>query len=141
MDNHKDIQTFKLTQKTFQRCFNVVCLYKRCNVWQCQINVETTLCSSTLEFTKSNNVESTLCISTLIWTSKCLNIVVMAISKQNKKNHFKLYTRNSKFQLLFQNLLHFTPHVKRNTYVDVYLKGIIYKLDPDPDPDPQKTGP
>ena len=35
---------------------------------QRQINVKTTLCISTLEFTTSNNVESTLCISTLIWT-------------------------------------------------------------------------
>ena len=53
--------------QTFQRCFNVVFwLIQRRDVGQRQINVETTLCISTLEFTTSNNVESTLCISTLI---------------------------------------------------------------------------
>ena len=34
-----------------------------------QINVETTLCFSTLKFTKLSNVESTLSISKLIWTT------------------------------------------------------------------------
>ena len=54
------------TQQTFQRCFNVVFwLTPRRDVGQRQINVETTLCISTLKFTTSNNVESTLCISTL----------------------------------------------------------------------------
>ena len=57
-------------QQTFQFCFNVVfLLIQRHEVGQRQINVETTLCTSTLEFTMSNNVESTLCISTLIWTT------------------------------------------------------------------------
>ena len=54
------------TQQTFQRCFNVVFwLTRRCDVGQCQINIETTLCISTMKFTTFNNVESTLCISTL----------------------------------------------------------------------------
>ena len=54
-------------QQTFQRCLNIVfCLMRRRDVGQRQINVETTLCISTLEFTTSNNVESTLCISTMI---------------------------------------------------------------------------
>ena len=58
------------TQQTFQRCFNVAFwLMRRHDVRQCQINVETTLCISTLKFTTSNNVESTLCISTLTWTT------------------------------------------------------------------------
>ena len=38
---------------------------RRRDVAQRQINVETTLCISTLKFTTSNNVESTLCISTV----------------------------------------------------------------------------
>ena len=61
---------WKITQQTFQRCFNVVLwLMRRRDVGQRQINVETTLCISTLEFTTLNNVESTLCISTLNFTT------------------------------------------------------------------------
>ena len=56
-----------LILQTFQRCFNVdFWLIRRRDLGQRQINVETTLCISTLEFTTSNNVESMLCISTLI---------------------------------------------------------------------------
>ena len=55
-----------LSQQTFQRCFNVVFWLMRLrDAGQRQINVEATLCISTLKFTTSNNVESTLCISTL----------------------------------------------------------------------------
>ena len=58
------------SQQTFQRCFNVVfCLIQRRDVGQRQINVETTLHISTLEFTTSNNVKSMLYISTLIWNN------------------------------------------------------------------------
>ena len=54
------------SQQTFQRCFNVAFwLTRRRDVGQRQINIETTLCISTLKFTTSNIVESTLCISTL----------------------------------------------------------------------------
>ena len=53
------------TQQKSQRCFNVLFrLIRRRNVRQRQINVETTPCISTLEFTTSSNVESMLCIST-----------------------------------------------------------------------------
>ena len=45
------------TQQTFQCCFNVVFwLTPRRDVGQRQINVETTLCISTLKFATSNNV-------------------------------------------------------------------------------------
>ena len=55
------------TQQAFQHCFNVVFWLIRCrDVGQPQVNIETTLCISTLEFTTLNNVESTLRISTLI---------------------------------------------------------------------------
>ena len=55
------------TQQTFQRCFNVVVWLIQCrDVAQRQIDVETILCISALEFTMSNNVESILCILTLI---------------------------------------------------------------------------
>ena len=58
------------TQQTFQRCFNVFFwLTRRRDVGQRQINIETTLCISTLKSTMSNNVESMLCISTLTWTA------------------------------------------------------------------------
>ena len=58
------------SQQTFQRCFNVVfCLIRRRNVGQRQINVETLLCISTLEFTTLSNVETTLSFSTLMWTT------------------------------------------------------------------------
>ena len=54
----------EVPQQTFQRCFNVVFrLIRRRDVGQRQINVETMLCISTLEFTTSNNVESTMFIS------------------------------------------------------------------------------
>ena len=49
-----------LSQQTFQRCFSVVLrLIWRRDVAQRQIKVETTLCTSTLEFTTLSNVEST----------------------------------------------------------------------------------
>ena len=96
LDNQKDKQIFKLTQQTFQCCFNIVFwLYKRCDVGQRQINVEATLLISTLEFTPSNKVEQRCHFQRQV--SECQNNVAkMTISKTNKK-HFKLYTRNSKF--------------------------------------------
>ena len=64
------LATFVNTQETFQRCFNVVVRMRwRRNDGQCQINVETTLCMSTLKFTTLNNVKSTLPISMLILTT------------------------------------------------------------------------
>ena len=58
------------TQKTFQRCPNVaVRVIWRRDVRQCHINVEATLCMSTLKFITLNNVKSTLSISTLILTT------------------------------------------------------------------------
>ena len=58
-------ETKNISQQTFQRGFNVVFrLIWRRDITQRQINIETTLCTSTL-----NNVESTLYISTLIWTT------------------------------------------------------------------------
>ena len=62
--------TFVDTQETFQRVLNVaVRVIWRCDVAQCQINVETTLCMSKLKSTTLNNVKSTLSISTLILTT------------------------------------------------------------------------
>ena len=58
------------TQQTFQRRFNVAFrLIWRRDVAQRQINVETTLRTSTMKSTTFNNVETTLCISTLNWTT------------------------------------------------------------------------
>ena len=58
------------SQQTFQRWFNFVFrLIWRCDVAQRQINVDTTLCTSTLKFTTFNNVELTLYISTSKWTT------------------------------------------------------------------------
>ena len=63
-------QLTKVSQQTFQRRFNVVFrLIWRRGVAQSEINVETTLCTSTLKFTTLNNVETTLCFSTLNWTT------------------------------------------------------------------------
>ena len=50
----------------FQRCFRSI--WRR-DVAQRQFNVEATLCTSTLKFTKFDNVESTLSIWTSIWTA------------------------------------------------------------------------
>ena len=64
------LATFVNTQETFQRCFNVVVRMRwRRNDGQYQINVETTLCMSTLKFTSLYNVKSTLSISMLILTT------------------------------------------------------------------------
>ena len=64
-------QTFsqtEFTQQTFQSYVNVVFRLIWCrDVAHRQINVETTLCRSTLEFTTLSHVESTLPISALIW--------------------------------------------------------------------------
>ena len=67
---HTFLKKKQATQQTFQRYFNVVFgLIWRNDVGQRQINVATTLCISTLEFTTSSNVESTLRISMWIWTT------------------------------------------------------------------------
>ena len=60
------LETFFNTQKTFQRCLNVVvrAIWLR-SVGQYQIKVETT-CMYTLKFTTFNNVKLMLSISTLI---------------------------------------------------------------------------
>ena len=59
-----------LPQQTFQRCFNVVVrLIWRHNVGQHQINAQTMLHTSTLDFRTLNNLGSTLSISTLICTT------------------------------------------------------------------------
>ena len=59
-----------LSQETFQRRFNIVFgLIWRRDVTQRQINVKTTLCTSTFKFTAFSNVETGLCISTLNWTT------------------------------------------------------------------------
>ena len=53
-----------------------------------QINVETTLCVSVLEFTRLNNVQSMVCISTLMCTlDNVENFLVNVISQQN--DHFQ----------------------------------------------------
>ena len=56
-------------QQTFQRCFNVVVrLIWRHNVGQHQINAQTMLHTSTLDFRMLSNLGSTLSVSTLICT-------------------------------------------------------------------------
>ena len=67
---YKNIHQSDTTQQTFQRRFNVVFRFIwRRDVAQRQINVETTLCTSTLKLTTFNNVETTLCVSMLNWTT------------------------------------------------------------------------
>ena len=63
------LATFFTTQKTFQRCLNVVvrAIWLR-GVGQYRTNVETTL-MYTLKFTMSNNVTLMLSTSTLIWAT------------------------------------------------------------------------
>ena len=61
------LATFANTQEIFQRGFNVVVrVIWHCDVGQCQINVEPTLCMSTMKFTTLNIVKSTFFISTLM---------------------------------------------------------------------------
>ena len=130
-------------QQAFQRCFNVVIrLIWRCDVRQRQINVETKLYLSTLKLSTLSNVESTLSISTLILTTLD-NVETMLLFSTSsfttlinvkttlwiwpvakrwkeqkcifwKKRRKKLNTPTSKFRLLFQNLVDFTPRFRRN---------------------------
>ena len=127
------------TQQTFQRCFNVVFwLIWRRDVEQRQINAETTLCISTLEFTTSNNVESTLRISTLMWTTldnveatlsfstssftTLVNVETMLwkwpFPKRTKKNHFKLIHWIQSFNCYFIILFALLP----------ILRGIYWRI-------------
>ena len=58
-----------VAQQTFQRCFNVVVrLIWRHNVGQHQINAQTMLHTSTLDFRMLSSLGSTLSVSTLICT-------------------------------------------------------------------------
>ena len=56
----------KQTEAVIRKCSEKRMFCNFCRVVQPQINVETTLCISTLEFTTLSNVESTLRISTLM---------------------------------------------------------------------------
>ena len=122
----------KVSQATFQRCFNVVGLIWRRNVGQSQIKVETTRCMSTLKLATLNIVESTLSISTLILANNLWlcqnNIVTFNVEFQNvdqhrntvvnmtfkKRNWNRIRTLNLKLILLFQNLVDFIPDFKSN---------------------------
>ena len=84
------------TQQTFQRQFDVVFrLIWRRNVAQRQINVEATLCTSTLKFTTWNNIETTFCFSTLIWTT--LDNVKTALSFSTS-----IFTQLGNFETTFR---------------------------------------
>ena len=73
------LATFVNTQETFQGDINfAVRVIRRRDVGQCQINVETKLCITTLKFTMLNNVKATLSISTLILT-KLDNVKTMLL--------------------------------------------------------------
>ena len=68
--NYSQIHLTPVSQQTFQRRFNVVFrLIWRRDAAQRQINVETTLCTSTLKLATFSNAETTLCSSTLNWTT------------------------------------------------------------------------
>ena len=104
------LATFVYTQETFQRGLNVVArVIWRCDVGQCQINVETTLCMSALKFIALNNVKLTLSISasnaetmllfstsifiTLINVETTLRIWPFSRSWKEQKNIFELPKR------------------------------------------------
>ena len=62
--------SLEVTQYIFRRRFSVALrLIWRRDVAHYQINIETTLCTSTLKFTTLSNAETTLYISTLNWTT------------------------------------------------------------------------
>ena len=64
------LATFFKTNKTFQHCLNIVVkVIWLCDVGQCWIKFETTLCMYTLKFTTLNNVKLTLSVSKLILTT------------------------------------------------------------------------
>ena len=64
------LEILRSSQKTFQRFSHVVNRLIWCRyVAKRQINVETTLCASTLKFTSLKNVDSMLSVSMLIWTT------------------------------------------------------------------------
>ena len=100
-----------LTQQTFQTCFNVVfCLMRRRHEGQRQINIETMLCISTLEFTMLNNVESTsnnvrqgrnnnifFNVEFQNVGKSGNNVVKMTIIKKNTKKSFKIEYTEFKF--------------------------------------------
>ena len=70
---------------------------------------------STSNFTTLTNVEKTLWIwpGAKSWKIK-LELTAMKYFQVSNKNRFKLITLNSKFWLLFQDLVHFIAHFNRN---------------------------
>ena len=91
-------------------------------------NVESTLSISTLILTTLDNVEAMLLFSTSIFTTlinveTLITLWIWSFTKswKEQKNIFELQikkielnTLNSNFRLLFQNLVDFIPHFKRN---------------------------
>ena len=91
------LATFFNIRTTFQCCLNVVVrVIWRCDVRQCQIKVETTLCMSTLKFTTFNSVELTLSID-----QRRSNIVNMIFYI-----NFKKLKRTNIFELQKKKMTH-----------------------------------
>ena len=104
---------FEPTQQTFQRRFNVVFgLIWRRHVAQRQINVETILCFSTLNWTTLDNVKTTLSFSTSIFTTLGNVETTLQIWPFEKK-----YKHRFKNKIIFSN---FKEYVGLNIFLHFF---------------------
>ena len=118
------------TQQTFQRRFNVVFgLIWRRDVAQRQINVETTLRTSTLKSTTFNNVETTLCISMLNWTTLDNVETTLSFSTSiftmlgNVETTLQIWPFEKKYKPPFKNkmiFLNFKEYVGLNIFLHLF---------------------
>ena len=85
------------------------------------MNVETTLCTSTLKFKTLNNVESTLPISTLIWTTLDNVVVIFNIDFHNVGQRWNNYQLWKNLQLSQSELHLFLFNVLENRNVTLCI--------------------
>ena len=108
----------------------------RHNMDQHQINVETTLSISMLEFTTSSNVKSTLCISTLMWATldnvETVKTTLSFLTSNfatlvNVETTLRKWTFPKRAKKIILNLIHWIQSFNYFTLLPI-LWGICWKI-------------
>ena len=125
-----------VTQQTFQHHFNIVFrLIWRHNVVQCQINVETTLCTSMLKFKTLSNVQINIVYLNIDLNNVRQhrnNVVIFTMSKQCWK-YYPLKKKKKKLKPQVKNkiiYLSFKEYVRLKIFFILFtiLRGICKRI-------------
>ena len=127
------IKKFLFLKQSVKMNFSLVW---RHNMDQHQINVETTLSISMLEFTISSNVKSTLCISTLMWATldnvEAVKTTLSFLTSNfatlvNVKTTLRKWTFPKRAKKIILNLIHWIQSFNYFTLLPI-LWGICWKI-------------